>query len=159
MGGYGVFFGDSRPVAEPLPVDEEQTNNRGELCATLAVLQGHRRGSHPLICPDSTYVVDGVLGRAQKWRCHGWQTTSGPARHVDLWTHVLDTLEKIGSEVQWLHAPSHIGIRGNKKADTLADEGRRRSPMLRGHVSAGPTAPMDEEPPPPPLVCICLYFN
>ena len=66
---------------------------------------------------------------------------------MDLWTHVLDILEKVGSEVQWLHVPSHIGIRGNEKADTLADEGRRRSPLLRGYVLAGPTAPEDEEPP------------
>ena len=87
VGGYGVFFGDSRDVAEPLPTDEEQTNNRGELRAIVVALQGHRPGSKSLICPDSTYVVDGVLGRAQKWRRHGWQTTSGPARHVDLWTH------------------------------------------------------------------------
>ena len=75
------------------------------------------------------------------------QTTLGPARHVDLWTQVLDIMKKIGYEVQWLHVPSHIGIRGNDKADTMADEGRRRSPLLRGYVSAGPTAPEDEEPP------------
>ena len=29
VGGYGVFFGDARDVAEPLPPGEEQTNNRG----------------------------------------------------------------------------------------------------------------------------------
>ena len=147
VGGYGVFFGDFRDVAEPLPVDEEQTNNRGELHATLAALQGHRPGSQSLICPNSTYVVDGLLGRAQKWRRHGWQTTSGPARHVDMWTQVLNSLEKRGSEVQWLHVPFHIGIRGTEKADTLADEGQLRSPLLREYVSAGPTAPEDEEPP------------
>ena len=71
VGGYGVFFGDPRDVAEPLPMDEEQTDNRGELRATLAALQGHRPGTQSLICPDSTYVVDGLLGRAQKWRRHG----------------------------------------------------------------------------------------
>ena len=53
VGGYGVFFGDSRDVAEPLPMAEEQTNNRGELRATLAALQGHRPGTRSLICPDS----------------------------------------------------------------------------------------------------------
>ena len=108
VGGCGVFFGDSRDVVEPLPTDEEQTNNRGELRATLAALQGHRPGSRSLICPDSMYVVDGVLGRAQKWRRHNWQTASGPTWHMDLWTQVLDILEKVGSEIQWLHVPSHI---------------------------------------------------
>ena len=149
VGGYGVFFGDPKEVAEPIPVDKEQINNRGELHATLAALQGHRPRSQSLMFPDSTYMVDGVIGRAQKWRRHGWQTTPGPVRHVDLWTQVLDILEKIGLEAQWLHIPSHIGIRGNEKADTLAEEGRRRSPLLRGHVSAGLTALEDVEPPPP----------
>ena len=149
VGGYGVFFGDARDVAEPLPPDEEQTNNSGELRAAVAALRGHKWGSMSLVCPDSTYVVDGVLGRAQKWRHHKWQTSSGLAHHVDLWTQVLDILEEIGLEVQWQHVLLHVGIRGNEKADSLADDGRRRSPLLRGHVSAGPTVHNDEEPPPP----------
>ena len=86
VGGYGVYFGDSRDVAQPPPTDEAQTNNRGELRAALAALRGHVRGTRSLICPDSTYVVDGVLGQAQKWRRHKWQTSSGPANHMDLWT-------------------------------------------------------------------------
>ena len=47
VGGYGVFFGDSKDVAEPLLVDEGQTNNRGELRTTRAALQGHRPGTRP----------------------------------------------------------------------------------------------------------------
>ena len=150
MGGYGVFFGDAQDVAEPLPLEEGQTNNRGELRAALAALQGHMRGSMSLICLDSTHVVEGVLGRAQKWQRHKWQTTSGLARHVDLWTQVLDILDDIGPEIQWLHVPSHIGICGNEKADSFADEGRRRLPLLRGHVSVGPRTADDDDPPPSP---------
>ena len=150
VGGYGVFFGDAQDVVEPLPLEEGQTNNRGELRAALAALQGHMRGSMSLICLDSTYVVEGVLGRAQKWQRHKWQTTSGLAHHVDLWTQVLDILDDIGPEIQWLHVPSHIGICGNEKADSFADEGRRRSPLLRGHVSVGPRTADDDDPPPSP---------
>ena len=89
VGGHGVFFGDERDLAEPLAPDEEQTNNRRELRAALVALQRHVRGTMSLICPDSTYVVDGMLGRAHKWRSHKWQTQSGPAQHVDLWAQVL----------------------------------------------------------------------
>ena len=60
---------------------------------------------------------------------------------------MLDLLDEIGSEVQWLHVPSHIGIRGNERADLLADEGRRWLPLLRGHVLAGPSVQEEEEPP------------
>ena len=78
VGGYGVYFGDSRDVAEPLPTEEVQTNNFAEFRAALAALGGHIRGTRSLNCPDSTYVVDGVLERAQKWRHHKWQNILGP---------------------------------------------------------------------------------
>ena len=123
------------------------TNNRGEPRAALTALRGHVRRSRSLICLDSTYVVDGVLGWAR--RHHKWQTSSGPARHVDLWTQMLNILDEIGPEIQWLHVPSHIGIRGNEKADFLANEGRQWSLLLRGHISAGPTVLEEDDPPPP----------
>ena len=65
VGGFGVFFGDSRDVAEPLPPSEEQTNNRGELRAAIRAMQGHVRGTQSLICPDSAYVVDNAGASAQ----------------------------------------------------------------------------------------------
>ena len=38
--------------------------------------------------------------------------------------------------MRWLHVPSHVGIHGNTEADTLADMGRRQSPLLKGLVTA-----------------------
>ena len=52
----------------------------------------------------------------------------------------LDLPDTIGSEIQWLHIPSHIGIKGNERADSLADQGRRKSLRLQGHVSIKPSA-------------------
>ena len=137
-----MCFGDHRDVAEYIPLGEDQTNNRGELGAALYSVQGHRAGHRPLICPDSLLVVNGVLGWAQRWRRHKWQNTSGAVKHVDLWTEILDMVEQLGEAVKWLHIPSHIGIKGNGRADHLADVGPRRSPLLFGHVSV--------QPPPPP---------
>ena len=117
MGGYGVFFGDHRDTAEYIPLGEEQTNNRGELRAALRSLQGHREGHQSLICPDSLLVVNGVLGWAQRWRMHGWQNKSGVVAHVDLWTQILHLVEKLGETIKWFHVPSHIGIKGNGRAD------------------------------------------
>ena len=45
---------------------------------------------------------------------------------------MLELLDVTGGEVQWLHIPSHIGIRGDERADGLADEGRQKSPLLTG---------------------------
>ena len=143
VGGYGVFFGDHRDTAEYIPLGEEQTNNRGELQAVLRSLQGHREGHQSLIYPDSLPVVNGVLGWAQRWRRHRWQNKSRAMAHVDLWTHILHPVDKLGEAIKWLYTPSHIGIKGNGRADHLADAGRRRSPSFLGS-SPSP-------PPPPPL--------
>ena len=79
--------------------------------------------------------------------------------HVDLWEQML--LSTCGHEVHWLQVPSHIGICGNHKADELADVGRRKSPLLFGHISmnvvgrvtgGAPGADPLRRPPPPSLL-------
>ena len=54
---------------------------------------------------------------------------------MDVWEQLLHEIELAGPNVRWLHVPSHVGIPGNTKADTLADMGRRRSPLLLGQVA------------------------
>ena len=81
MRGYGVCFGDSRDMATYVPLDEEQTNIRGELRASLCALEGHKQGEHTLVCPDCLLIVNGMLGRAQKWRRHSWTTAKGLVQH------------------------------------------------------------------------------
>ena len=115
-----MYFGDHRDVAEFLPVDEPQTNIRGELRAALSALQGHVPGTRSLICPDCQLVVDGVLGLAQRWRRHKWRNTTGEVAHADLWAQILELTDRYGAEIKWMHIPSHIGIRGNEKVDQLA---------------------------------------
>ena len=104
---------------------EDQTNKRGEVLAAIRATQGHVKGTQSLICRDSTYVVDGMLVRAHKWRHHKWRTQSRLVHHVDLWMQALNLLDTIRSEIKWLHSPSHIGIKGNERANSFADEARR----------------------------------
>ena len=129
LGGYGVYFGDHRDVAEFLPANEPQTNIRGELLAALSALQGHIPGTKSLICPDCHLVVDGVLGLAQMLPRHNWRNTLGDVAHADLWAQIPELTERHGTEIKWMHVPSRIGMRGNEKADQLADLGRRKSPQ------------------------------
>ena len=119
------------------------------LRAALRSLQGHRAGQRSLICPDSLLVVNGVLGWAQRWRRHKWHNSAGKVKHVDLWIQILELVERWGEEVKWLHIPSHIGIKGNGRADHLADVGRRRSPLLFGRISRRPHPTEKEDAPLP----------
>ena len=100
---HNVALGDHRGTAEYIPVNEEQTNNRGEMRAALRSLQGHQIDHRSLICPDSMLVVNGLLGWAQSWRRHKWHNTSGPVKHVDLWTQILDLVEWLGDEIALPH--------------------------------------------------------
>ena len=100
--GDGTEMDDGRDTAEFIPVHEKQTNNRGELRAALWALQGRTPGKQTLICPDSLLVVDGALGKAQKWKRHQWVGSSGPVSHADLWEDILSILEVCGHEVHWL---------------------------------------------------------
>ena len=70
---HGVFFGDSRDTAEPLPTTEPQTNNRGELRAALHAVKHCQHNVPTLIYLDSLLPVQGITGKAQKWRRHDWQ--------------------------------------------------------------------------------------
>ena len=100
-----------------------------------------KAGSHESSClsaRDCQLIVNGMLGRAQKWRQHGRVSKKGPIQHRDLWEALLGLTEAAGTQVKWLHTPSHIDIPGNTRADHLADVGRRQSPLLFAHLSAHP---------------------
>ena len=60
---------------------------------------------------------------------------NGLVSHVDLREEILSLLEVCGKDVHWLQVLSHVGIRGNHKADKLADAGRPKSPLRFGHIS------------------------
>ena len=115
VGGDRVFFGDSRDMAWFIPTHERRSNNRGELLAALRVLLGKPPSKQTLIWPDSLLVVDGTLGKAQKWKWHRWVGLNGLVSHMDVSEEILSFLAVCGHEVHWLQVPSHIGIRGNHK--------------------------------------------
>ena len=102
---------------------------------TQGISPNRNKSKQTLIYSDSLLVVQGITGKAQKWRHHDWQGSAGPVGHVDLWTQLLHETESQGTSIQWLHVPSHIGVDGNTHADRPADIGRRRSPLLKGQVT------------------------
>ena len=60
--------------------------------------------------------------------------------NVDLWIRALDLVDRVSATVKWLRVPSHTDIRGNERADVLAEEGRVRSPLY--HVLSLPDRPV-----------------
>ena len=123
VGGFGVFFGDHRDTAQYIPINQKQTNNRGELLAAIYATRHRAPHKRTLICSNSKLVVMGATGKASEWRRQDWQGSQGPVGHVNLWEQLLREIEQAGTAVRWMHVPSHVGIVGNTHADTLADKG------------------------------------
>ena len=92
-----------------------------------ALLQ--RKLGEQLVVPlDSLYVYRRMVDWSPKWRCHGWRTPSGEARHRDLWEQILWEQERAGAYLQIRCVPSHLGVEGNVGADWLAEQGRQAHP-------------------------------
>ena len=53
----------------------------------------------------------------------------GLLSNVHLWVELLELIEELGPRLQWLWAPSHVGLEGNEVANGLAAEGMCQSPL------------------------------
>ena len=78
---------------------------------------------------DSAYVHDGLQSKALQWKASGWITTRGPVININLWDEMLETLLHGTCTFNWVKVPSHVDIAENEKADQLAEQGRKMSPL------------------------------
>ena len=108
---------------------EKQTNNRAELKAAISTVV--KVTQKTVIFGDSTYVLDGVAGKAYSWQRMRWCLPTGPVPNSDLWEALLLAMDRTQHIIRWAWSPSHQGIPGNERADALAEKGRQDHPLLR----------------------------
>lgn len=126
---YAYTFPDSpaESYAEPLPAEEQQTNNTAELVAIYHALgKAKRLGARSVhLYTDSEYARNCICEFSKKWIRNGWKTTTGktPA-HAELVQKILELLKGFES---WTitHVPAHSGktdehSKWNDVADRLA---------------------------------------
>lgn len=104
---------------EGVGAELETTNNRMELMAVIAGLEGVKRPCRVEVYSDSQYVLKGLREWMDQWIKRGWRTASKqPVKNQDLWER-LDTLRK-------KHTLSFHWIRGhnehpeNERCDRMA---------------------------------------
>ena len=115
--------------SSPLDTLEKQTNNRAELKAEIwAVVKVSQK---TVIFGDSSYVLNGVAGKAYTWRRLQWCLPTGPVPYSDVWEALLLAIDMAQHLIRWAWSRSHHGIPGNERADTLAEKGRQDHPLLR----------------------------
>ena len=86
MGGFGSCHQGHWEFSSPLDTLEKETNNTALKAAISAVVKVSQK---TLIFGDSSYVPDGVAGRAYTWRRLQWCLPTGPVPNSDLWKALL----------------------------------------------------------------------
>ncbi len=95
------------------------TNNRMELMAAIAALEGLTRDSAITMVTDSQYVRNGVMSWIDGWKRNGWRTSAKkPVKNEDLWRR-LDAA-RARHDVTWTWVKGHAGHPENERADELA---------------------------------------
>lgn len=125
-GGFGVVMKYKQHRKEVSGGAADATNNRMELLAAVTGLELLNERCSVTLYSDSKYVVDAVTkGWAAKWRANGWmRNKKEPALNPDLWTRLLDLLDK--HEVEFVWVKGHAGHPENERCDRLAVEASQK---------------------------------
>jgi ribonuclease HI len=95
------------------------TNNRMELMAAIAALEGLKQPCVAVLFTDSKYVQQGISEWLPKWLRGGWKTSAGqPVKNQDLWQRLQAAAEP--HRVQWRWVKGHAGHPDNERVDALA---------------------------------------
>ena len=127
-GGWGAILMSGKHRKEIFGGEPLTTNNRMELMAAIAALEGLKGPSRVELHTDSEYLRNGIMNWIHGWKKREWKTADRkPVKNVELWQR-LDTAQK-RHHVTWHWVRGHTGETENERADELAREGMK--PFLR----------------------------
>ncbi len=118
-GGWGaiLLYNDTRK--ELSGGETLTTNNRMEMMAAIAALEGLKRACEIHLHTDSLYLKDGMTKWLEGWKKKGWKTADKkPVKNIDLWQR-LDAARG-RHQVSWYWVRGHDGHEMNEAADALA---------------------------------------
>lgn len=129
-GGYGTILRYKDKVREFSAGYKNSTNNRMELRAIIVGLEALKEPCQVDVYSDSQYIVNAIeKGWAKRWRSNGWKRNKVElAKNIDLWTKLLDLLEKHKVRVFWVKG--HAGHPENERCDQLAVEAASGTHLL-----------------------------
>lgn len=98
---------------------EKTTNNRMELKAAIEALNYFKEPESVIIYSDSTYVVNGI----SKWLSGNTKSITQPfyKTNIDLCLELQKACLK-HNNVKFAWVRGHSGIKGNERANTLAED-------------------------------------
>jgi ribonuclease HI len=122
--GSGVWFGenDHRNLAISVP-GELQSNQIGELAATIAAIQAVPKFVPLKIISDSNYVINGLTKHLPTWENIGWISIS----NAPFFKKAAYLLKRRTATTHFRWVKGHSGNRGNEGSDALAKEGAQKA--------------------------------
>ena len=121
-GGWGVLIRTDGHEETIYGGEENTTNNRMELLATIKALNFIAANSNVTLTTDSKYVIDGITKWIESWKTKKWKKSDNKlVLNKDLWI-LLDQASSNHS-ISWHWVRGHTGHRENEIADELANKG------------------------------------
>ncbi len=118
-GGWGAILLYNGTRKELSGGETLTTNNRMEMMAAIAALEGLKRACEVHLHTDSLYLKDGVTKWLEGWKKKGWKTADKkPVKNIDLWQRI--DVAKARHNVSWYWVRGHDGHELNEAADALA---------------------------------------
>ena len=118
-GGWGAILLHNGTRKEISGGETLTTNNRMEMMAAIAALEGLKRACEVHLHTDSRYLKDGVTKWLEGWKKKGWKTADKkPVKNIDLWQRI--DAAKARHTVSWYWVRGHDGHELNEAADALA---------------------------------------
>jgi len=118
-GGWGAILIYGNVVKELSGFEDETTNNKMELRATIEALKALNQSCDIEINTDSAYVKKGITEWIKIWKNNNWKTANKkPVKNEELWKELDSQITRHNIEWKWVKA--HNGNKWNDRADLLA---------------------------------------
>ena len=118
-GGWAAILFNATGKRILTGAEEQTTNNRMELIASIQALKFIKIKSKINIFTDSKYLIDGISIWIKSWKLNNWKTKKNKnVKNSDLWKE-LDELESFHT-IKWTWVKGHSGDKYNDEADMLA---------------------------------------
>ena len=118
-GGWAAILRWRDNEREIVGHEQDTTNNRMDLKATIMGLNAVTRTMPITLHTDSRYVMNGVQDWLPRWKANGWKTASKkPVANQDLWRMLDEAVSR--HQVTWHWVKGHAGDEFNERCDHLA---------------------------------------
>jgi len=121
-GGWGALLRFQNTEKEFFGGEQETTNNRMEMTASIEALSQLKRPCDVILTTDSQYLRKGITEWIDNWKKRGWKTANKkPVKNADLWKQLDELVQK--HNITWEWVKGHSGHIENERADELANKG------------------------------------